>query len=151
VTELRIDVNFGPDVAADAAAQDIELAVRHTLEHEGIEAATIAVTLLADPQITDLNRQYLQHDAPTDVLSFPLYEEGEEPVGDIYIGYEQAQRQSAELAVPLAAELARLAIHGTLHVLGYDHPEEGARDQSEMWERQEAILRAFLGQSVLKE
>jgi probable rRNA maturation factor len=151
VTELRIDVNFGPDVAADAAAQDIEPAVRQTLEYEGIEAATIAVTLLADPQITDLNRQYLQHEGPTDVLSFPLYEEGEEPVGDIYIGYDQARRQSAELDVPLGAELARLAIHGTLHVLGYDHPDDGARDQSEMWERQEAILRAFLGQSVLKE
>ena len=100
---------------------------------------------LLDPQIADLNaaipaarRAHGRH-----FLS-ALFAEGELPVGDIYIGYDQARRQAAELAVPLSTELARLAIHGTLHVLGYDHPEQDAREGSEMWQRQETILKQVL-------
>ncbi len=143
MSELRIDVNLGGDPAQAAAAPGIEAAVRETLEQEGVHAAAISITLTSDHDIARLNQQYLQHDGPTDVLSFPLYEDGELPVGDIYIGYEQARSQSTELGVPLETELARLAIHGTLHVLGYDHPDS-AREDSEMWRRQEVILQSFL-------
>jgi probable rRNA maturation factor len=142
--DRRIDVSIGdglPDSVLDDATATLERAVETTLEHEEIGNASISVTLLADSQIAALNAQYLEHEGPTDVISFPLFEEGEMPVGDIYIGYEQAQRQAAELAVALDLELARLAIHGTLHVLGYEHPEDGARENSEFWRRQEAILK----------
>ncbi|MEX2284622.1 MAG: rRNA maturation RNase YbeY [Gemmatimonadota bacterium] len=145
MSEPRVDVNFGDQITpAPTAAADIEVAVREALDQEGVDRAAISITLLSDAEIAQLNHQYLQHEGPTDVLSFPLYEKGEPPVGDIYIGYEQAKRQSSDLAVPLDTELARLAIHGTLHVLGYVHPDDGAREQSEMWQRQEEILRAFL-------
>jgi probable rRNA maturation factor len=140
----RIDVSIGdelPESVLDDATSTLERAVEATLEHEAISDAAISVTLMADAQISALNTQYLQHEGPTDVISFPLFEEGETPVGDIYIGYQQAQRQAAELTVQLDLELARLAIHGTLHVLGYEHPEDGAREQSEFWRRQEAILK----------
>jgi probable rRNA maturation factor len=114
------------------------------LNHESIADASISVTLLNDARISALNEQYLEHPGPTDVISFPLFQQGEPPVGDIYIGFDQARRQAAELSVGLEAELARLAIHGTLHVLGYDHPEDGAREGSEMWQVQESILRQVL-------
>ena len=146
-TEARVAVSTAEELpGADFGRLQpiLERAVRIALRHESIGAASISVTLLNDARIAALNHQYLEHDGPTDVISFPLFEPGEPPVGDIYIGFEQAKRQAAELSVDLEHELARLAIHGTLHVLGYDHPEDGAREGSEMWQVQEAILRQVL-------
>jgi probable rRNA maturation factor len=105
-----------------------------------VPEAELSFTLLGDDAMAQMNRLYLSHDGPTDVLSFPLFEEGELPVGDVYIGLEQAARQARSHSVPLAEELARLAIHGTLHVLGMDHPDDDSRESSEMWIAQERIL-----------
>lgn len=118
----------------------IRTAARAALVHAGSVHAEISITLLADAEITDLNARYLAHDRATDVLAFSLYEPGEDPVGDVYIGYEQALRQAAALGVPLREELARLAVHGTLHVLGYDHPAGEQRVHSAMWRTQEEIV-----------
>jgi probable rRNA maturation factor len=119
----------------------LERAVRHTLDAEGVWNGEISLALLGDAAIRALNRDHLGHDAPTDVLSFALHEKGEPPLGDVYIGVEQARRQAADAAVPEAEELVRLAVHGTLHVLGWDHPEEPeARFRSPMWLRQEALV-----------
>jgi probable rRNA maturation factor len=118
----------------------IRTAARVALVHVGRARAELSITLLADGEIAALNARYLGHDRPTDVLAFSLYERGEDPVGDVYIGYEQALRQAASLGIPLREELARLAVHGTLHVLGYDHPEGEQRMQSAMWRMQEAIV-----------
>ena len=140
---LRIDVSIGdglPDSVLDDFSLVLERAIEAALVHEQVETAAVSLTLLSDQQISALNSKYLGHEGPTDVISFPLYEAGETPVGDIYLGYEQAQRQAAELSVALEAELSRLAVHGTLHVLGYDHPEDGPREGTEMWQRQEEIL-----------
>ncbi len=89
-----------------------------------------------------LNREWKGRDAPTDVLAFALHEDGEPPLGDVYVGAERAVAQAADLGDSATRELARLAIHGTLHVLGWDHPEDD-REASEMWEHQEAILDAL--------
>ena len=143
----RIAVNTAEELpGADLARLQpiLKRAVGAALNHESIADASISVTLLNDARISALNEQYLEHPGPTDVISFPLFQQGEPPVGDIYIGFDQARRQAAELSVGLEAELARLAIHGTLHVLGYDHPEDGAREGSEMWQVQESILRQVL-------
>jgi len=123
----------------------LKRAARAALRAEGVAAAEVAITLLDDEAITTLNRQYLAHDYPTDVISFPLHGEGGTPVGDIYIGWDQALRQADALGEDPAVEIARLAIHGTLHVLGYDHPEGTERERSSMWKRQEEILRKVLG------
>ena len=122
----------------------VKRAVEATLKHENVDDASLSVTLLPDARIRQMNRKYLEHDYVTDVISFPLYERGEKPVGDVYIGYEQAERQASDADVDLVDECARLAIHGTLHVLGYDHPEDETRTKSEMWVLQEEILAAFL-------
>jgi probable rRNA maturation factor len=121
----------------------VQSAVLATLRHLRVGHASLSVTLMDDAGITKMNRQYLRHNHVTDVISFPLWEIDEPPVGDIYIGYEQAQRQAEEAGVELEQEIARLAIHGTLHVLGHDHPEDETRTASAMWQLQETILRAF--------
>lgn len=126
---------FGP---ADAA-ELVRRAARAVLEDRGVPRAEISIALMDDDTMTAMNRQWKGRDATTDVLAFSLQEEGDMPLGDVYIGWEQALRQAAEVAEPPARELARLAIHGTLHVLGLDHPEED-RETSEMWGHQERIL-----------
>ena len=80
----------------------------------------------------------------TDVISFALHEGDEAVLGDIYVNHEQAARQAAVLGGPLEEEFARLAIHGTLHVLGYDHPEAESGVSSEMFVIQERLVRKLL-------
>lgn len=116
------------------------------LAQPGLE---ISVALLGDDEMRDLNRRYLGEDAPTDVLAFALGE-ADERVGDVYVGFEQARRQAAELGVPFAEELARLAIHGTLHVLGYDHPDGVERERSPMFELQERLLAELVAETAAR-
>ena len=119
-------------------------AARAALQAMGIAGAELSMTLLGDDEMAALNQRWLGHTGPTDVISFPLFEAGEKPVGDIYIGVLQAERQATELGVPIGEELARLAIHGTLHVLGLDHPAGKARESSTMWKTQERILEELM-------
>lgn len=120
-------------------------AVEATLAADDVDAGEISLALLGDADIRAMNRDHLKHDRVTDVISFRLWEEGEPVVGDVYIGVEQAERQAAEAGVSLEEELARLAVHGTLHSLGWDHPDDAeARAGSEMYRRQEEIV-ASLG------
>lgn len=130
---------------ATAVAPLLERAVYAALLDAGLEDAEISLALLDDEAIASLNEEYLEHEGPTDVLSFALYGADEAPLGDVYVGYAQALRQAAQHDVPAEEELARLAIHGTLHVLGEDHPEGPERLESGMWARQERILDAVLG------
>jgi probable rRNA maturation factor len=140
-----IDVHVeAPVESARRWLETVRDAVTATLEARGVGVAEISVTMLDDDAIRTLNRDHLEHDWATDVLSFALYVEGEPVLGDVYLGVEQAARQAAEEGVPLAEELARLAVHGTLHVLGFDHPEEpGERAASEMYRVQEEIVRGL--------
>jgi probable rRNA maturation factor len=115
-------------------------AVAATCNGVGVTTAEVSITWLRDDEIAELNQEYLEHTGATDVISFHLYEPGELPVGDIYIGYEQAARQAAAYGCTRADELVRLAVHGTLHVLGFEHPEDADRTDSAMWLLQEAIV-----------
>lgn len=121
----------------------LEGAVRAAAVAGDVDEAEFSLTLLDDVAIAQLNQRFLAHEGPTDVISFGLFEGGEAPVGDIYIGYEQALRQAAENGVPVDEELARLAVHGTLHVLGYEHPDGDDRVDTEMWRLQERIVSAL--------
>jgi probable rRNA maturation factor len=141
---VEVQASEGLEIPVDAAR--LERAVRFVLGEEGVAQATISITFLADTEIAGMNREYLHHEGPTDVISFPLAIPGGFPVGDVYIGLEEASRQAAEHAVPLDEELLRLSIHGTLHVLGYDHPQGEGRLDSPMYLRQEALLSRLLGE-----
>ena len=142
--ELDVEVSVGEGVTPPVEVGRVEAAVRHVLRAEGVEAAEISVALVDDGQIAALNEEWLEHAGPTDVISFPLHVEGEPPLGDVYVGVEQAARQAAGFGASVAEEVLRLAVHGTLHVLGWDHPEGEERAGSEMFLRQEALLRGFL-------
>ena len=144
---LRVSVQRGDgarSTATSAALALIERAATAALETRGIADAEVSVTLLGDRAIAALNQRWLEHDGPTDVIAFPLWADGEMPVGDVYVGVRQATRQARENGVPLSEELARLAIHGTLHVLGFDHPAGARRTRSRMWREQERILSSVL-------
>jgi len=142
--ELEVEVSVGEGVAPPVDPARVEAAVRHVLRAEGVEEAEISVALVGDEQIAALNQEYLDHEGPTDVITFALHEAGEAPLGDVYVGVEQARRQAAEFGATPADEVVRLAVHGTLHVLGYDHPEGAGRTESEMFTRQEALLRELM-------
>ncbi|MFW6200774.1 MAG: rRNA maturation RNase YbeY [Gemmatimonadota bacterium] len=142
-----MSVNGPVDVPVDL----LEEGVRATLERKAISGAEVSVTLLDDPGIRALNRRYLERDRPTDVIAFPLYEPDEPVVGDVYVGLDQARRQAAELRIPLREELLRLAVHGTLHVLGHDHPGDGDREESEMFRIQEELVRSVLAREAASE
>ncbi|MBX6362928.1 MAG: rRNA maturation RNase YbeY [Gemmatimonadetes bacterium] len=122
----------------------LERAAVAAFQAAGAADAELSLTLLDDAGISELNERYLGHEGPTDVISFALHDEGEPPLGDVYIGHAEALRQARENGVPAAEELARLAIHGTLHVLGEEHPEGAERMDSPMWLTQERILRGVL-------
>ena len=127
----------------------LESGVRAALDSEGIQVAEVSLTLLDDEGIRQLNLTYFKKDRPTDVIAFPLHEPGGPILGDVYLGFQQAQRQAAELSIPLNEELLRLAVHGTLHLLGYSHPEGDDRYDSDMFSRQEELVRKRLSQDPL--
>ena len=104
--------------------------------------ARISVTFVGRDGMRRLNRAYKQHDRPTDVLAFALGGPGG-LIGDVYVCPWIARREAAARRVPLREELVRLVVHGTLHVLGYDHPENGRRERSPMWRRQERYVEAL--------
>ena len=87
---------------------------------------TVAVALVPDGRVRALNRRYRNKNAPTDVLSFPAGEPG--TLGDVVIAVGVARRQAAAAGHALGTELRVLALHGLLHLLGYDHE----RDDGEM-------------------
>ncbi len=129
--------------ADDDHADRIEGGVRAALEARGVERAEVSIALLDDEGIQALNRDNLGHDRPTDVIAFSLWSEGDPlVVGDVYIGHDQARRQAAEERIDWRDEVVRLAIHGTLHVTGMDHPEsEEGRAASDMYRLQEELVR----------
>lgn len=105
------------------------------------EDSEVSLSLVDDERIHELNREYRGVDSPTDVLSFALREESEEEpeistgefeladdlLGDIIISVPRAREQAMEYGHSLARELVYLAVHGTLHLMGYDHEQDEER------------------------
>ena len=114
------------------------------LTAEGVAEAEISIAFISDEEIAAMNAQYLSHPGPTDVISFPLHRPGGPPLGDLYIGADEAGRQARAHGVSLREELLRLCVHGTLHILGYEHPDSEDRAGSPMYLRQEELLRQYL-------
>lgn len=126
-----------------ARLRTVALAV---LKAERVRDAMLSIALVTGPRIARLNREHLGHDGPTDVISFTLRPTSKGKrgpiVGDVYIAPSVARMNARRFGGSVREELERLVIHGTLHVLGYDHPEGAARTASPMWERQERLLAA---------
>ena len=124
--------------------------VAESLSYEEFDTKSeISISIVDNNEIQEINRQYREIDAPTDVLSFPLltFEEGEQAdvnendeilLGAIIISIDKAREQAQEYGHGLRRELAFLTAHSMLHLLGYDHIDE--QEQKDMFERQERIL-----------
>ncbi len=117
--------------------------VKASFQYENIPEISVSVLICDDEEIHELNRQYRDIDRPTDVLSFPMYDdEGNldpDELGDIVISLQRAKLQAEEYGHSIERELAFLTAHSMLHLFGYDHIEED--EQKEMFAKQEEILK----------
>ncbi len=136
----------------------IRKACNATLGYENFaDNSEIDVTIVDDEMIREMNREFRNIDSSTDVLSFPLGENGvydKNPatdafmLGDIVISYEHAEKQADLYGHSLEREVAFLTVHSMLHLLGYDHVN-GGLEQATMREKEEAILE-LLGLAINK-
>lgn len=136
--KVAIETNFIRDVVMSA------------LRIEGYpRPPDVSIALVDDAYIQVLNREYRGIDQPTDVLAFPMegdHARSEPALGDIVISLERARDQARQFKHPIRREVALLAVHGVLHLLGYeDDTEAGA---SAMWSRQKRLLEQILGTGV---
>src|SRR5712671_885977 len=107
----------------------VKEAAAAVLRAEGVRDAMLSITFVGRAAISELNRRYLGHRGPTDVISFGLGRQGRRGpvVGDIYICTDIARANAKRQGVSSQEELLRLVVHGTLHTLGYDHPHGATR------------------------
>ena len=124
-------------------------AARRVVAWEGARRTRIELTLLDPVGMRRLNRRVTGRRGLTDVLAFALPQPDGTLVGDVYVCPAAARRwvraqAGRAAAADVVVELLRLAVHGTLHILGYDHPEGASRTRSPMWQKQERYLRRLL-------
>ena len=148
-----------PGAANDANCALIRRTIRTALAAEGLTApCEVDVLLTDDDGIHEINREMRQVDRPTDVLSFPEFElapgqlpgpedadpgTGLIPLGDMVLSMERVSAQAGEYGPSMRRELSYLVTHSVLHLLGYDHLDEGPM-KAQMRAREEAIM-ALLG------
>jgi len=144
-------VNTVVDVAVESGRLAISRslaanAVRAVLRSARVRRAVVSVTFVNDRTIARLNRRHLGRRGATDVIAFGFAQAGTDGavMGDVYIGVDAARRSARTRAIPVREELVRLVVHGTLHVLGFDHPEDESRVTSDMWRRQERLVKRVL-------
>ena len=101
----------------------LRAAVGRALAEGDIERADISPALIDDPAMQVLNRRWLEHDYPTDVLSFVLEHDESSLEGEVIVSVDTARRQAERLGVPLEDELLLYVVHGMLHLVGYDDHE----------------------------
>ena len=138
--------NSAPEAITYKLKMLVRKAILATLDYEGVDVdCEVSVTFTDNEGICALNAEHRNIDAPTDVLSFPLFEEGvggTRMLGDIVLSLERCAAQAEEFGHSFWRECAFLTVHSTLHLLGYDH-ETGEDDEKDMRERQTAIVAAM--------
>lgn len=123
------------------AASRLLAAVRLILEAEALVDASVSLAVLDDPTMHALNRRYLQHDYPTDVLSFVLDSGPGRLDGEVLVSADTAAAASRQYAWTVDDELLLYVIHGTLHLVGYD--DQTPADRAVMRERERFFLARF--------
>lgn len=146
-------INFTATKAFNEVDYELKLAVRRaieaTLEYEAFQFdAQVSVTFCSNEYIRELNKKFRNVDKHTDVLSFPMYEDGDfdmsecisgAMLGDIVISVERAKEQAQELGNSFVREVCFLAIHSTLHLLGYDHERSADEEEAQCLAQREII------------
>ncbi|WP_424474871.1 rRNA maturation RNase YbeY [Oceanobacillus kimchii] len=150
---MHIDFHDETNSVSEDYIDLIQRLLDFAAKKEGVTSeAELSVNFVDNKEIQVLNRNYRQKDTPTDVISFAMQESNEDEMeiigadgplvfGDIVISVDKAKEQSIEYDHSLERELGFLAVHGFLHLLGYDHMKE--EDEKRMFSRQEEILGEF--------
>jgi probable rRNA maturation factor len=150
---LIIDSQDETNELSEEQLIEIERLINFTAKKENIEEQTeVSVTFVSNERIHEINLEYREKDSPTDVISFAMEELGEGEVeliggemprvlGDIIISVPKAREQAEEYGHSFTRELGFLAIHGFLHLLGYDHMTK--EDEKKMFTRQKEILNEY--------
>ncbi|WP_044894759.1 rRNA maturation RNase YbeY [Bacillus alveayuensis] len=150
---LIIDFIDETNEVTDEQMKMIEKLLNYAAEVENVQdGAEVSVTFVDNEKIREINRDYRGKDKPTDVISFALEEMGDGEIeivgaemppmlGDIIISVPKAREQAEEYGHSFMRELGFLAVHGFLHLLGYDHETE--EEEKEMFSKQEQILETF--------
>jgi probable rRNA maturation factor len=139
---MSVAVSVATDgVRVPVARARMEALVRAVLRAERVNDALMSLAFVSSAAIARLNRLHLGHRGPTDVIAF-AYSGAAVTIGDVYICPGVVRANAVAWGIGVREELARVVVHGVLHVLGYDHPQdEAARTGSPMWRRQEALVR----------
>jgi probable rRNA maturation factor len=141
--KLKIDVLVDSDRWNEPAKarSTVRRAVAQAAATASTTGTELAIVLTDDSAIRQLNRLWRGIDAPTNVLSFPSKRTADEPshLGDVVLGFETIAREAEAEGKPFAHHLAHLAVHGFLHLVGYDHEDEQGALAMEDAER--AVLR----------
>lgn len=120
-------------------------AVEVVLGRSGFQSAEISLVVVADPEMQELNRRFLQHDYPTDVLSFPLEQEGTFLAGEIILSADTAIRESRKHGLSPEDELLLYAVHGMLHLVGY---RDKTKSEKRAMRAQEQEVMGLLGVKI---
>jgi probable rRNA maturation factor len=141
-----IFVEINPNLIVDLKPGVIENALQMALQElPQSQPIDLTVVVTDDHQIQDLNQKFRGIGTTTDVLSFPSNEidpeNGNIYLGDILISYTQAFEQARQSGHPVESEILLLAVHGILHLFGFDHVE--TEEKTRMWALQEKILRSL--------
>ena len=139
---MSLDVDVTTNGERSLSRSRIIQIAQSALRAEKVRHALVSITLLDRRRMARLNGTHLRHRGPTDVISFGFTRATpKDPVvGDIYVCPDVARENALARREPIRRELTRLVVHGVLHILGHDHPETYAREQSPMWKRQEKIV-----------
>ncbi|MFJ7854261.1 rRNA maturation RNase YbeY [Peribacillus frigoritolerans] len=150
---LAIDLMDETNEVTEEAQQLVESILQFAARKENIEKDTeLSVTFVDNDRIREINKEYRHKDSATDVISFALEEMGEDEVeivgaemprmlGDIIISIERTKEQAEEYGHSFERELGFLALHGFLHLLGFDHMNE--EDEKVMFTKQKEILEEY--------
>ncbi|MEH7379912.1 rRNA maturation RNase YbeY [Bacillus sp. JJ1533] len=152
---MRLEIDFNDEIG-EVKEEECTL-VQELLflaaDQEGVKEGTeVSITFVDNDRIQEINREYRDKDQPTDVISFAMEEMGEGEIaiigedipkllGDIIISIPRAREQADDYGHSFARELGFLAVHGFLHLLGYDHMTK--EDEEKMFSRQKEILEAY--------
>ena len=117
--------------------QKLKDAARAVLEGEGVKACKVTLAFVDNPHIHRLNKQFLKHDEPTDVLTFPYTDPGARTLeGEVAIGYEVAKENAADRGHDLNLELLLYVVHGCLHLCSYDDGDAAGAAEMRAKERE---------------
>ena len=132
---------FEDIAAADISESKLKPWIIQTIQREGYQLEELNYIFCSDPYLLNINKNYLDHDYYTDIITFNNAESESEIEADIFVSWERVAENAKNLKTPFITELRRVIIHGILHLMGYnDHDEE---EKQEMRKKEEACLSLF--------